>query len=92
MERAVIVRLHTLFVSGELVVVSGSVTEQAAGRAELEVNGHHAPIDATGSFCVSVRLAGEPALNLSLQTETGETVTMHIPLRASARQARLLAA
>lgn len=82
--KTTILRLGTLFVAGEVVIVSGSVSEEAAASAELEINGHHAPIGAAGSFCANVRLAGEPALTLALETETGETLTMQIPLRASA--------
>jgi hypothetical protein len=85
-EKTATLRLDTLFVAGEVAVVSGRVDEEAAAIAELEINGHHASIDATGSFCANVRLAGEPDLTLSLEMKTGEALTMEIPLRASAGQ------
>jgi hypothetical protein len=77
-------RLGTLLVSGEVAMVAGTITKDAAATAELEVNGHHTPIDADGSFCANVRFAGKPFLTLSLETRSGESLTMEIPLRANA--------
>jgi len=88
-ENAALLRLGTIFVAGEVVVVSGSVSREAAATAALEINGHRVAIGSSGSFCATVRLEGEPALTLSLETETRETITMQIPVRASALRPRV---
>jgi hypothetical protein len=79
-----LLQLGTLFVAGEVVVVSGSVSQEAAAGAKLEINGSRVPIEASGSFCASVPLEAEATLTLSLATDSPETIRMQIPLRAAA--------
>ena len=86
-ERPTLLRLGTIFVASERVVVSGSVSQEAAATAVLEINGQRVPICASGSFCATVELEGEPAVTLALETERRETIAMEIPLRACAARA-----